>query len=120
MSLWFFLLLLSAACAGVRAARAAGIPVFGITSGQEPAVLWEAGCCMLMQDFQPLVALAEQHCSTAAAAGSNGNGSGAGAGVQQASGQQQRQQQSMGEQLIGGKAATAPVGIQIVADSRQQ
>ena len=59
--------------AGVRAARAAGIPVFGITSGQEPAVLWEAGCCMLLQDFSDLVALAAQHCS--GSNGGNGNGS---------------------------------------------
>jgi hypothetical protein len=56
--------------AGVRAARAAGIPVFGITSGQEPAVLLEAGCCMLLQDFTELVALAAQQCKAA------GNGDG--------------------------------------------
>lgn len=59
------LLLLSLWCAGVRAAVAADIPVFGITSGQDPAVLAAAGACMLICDFHQLVHLAEQHCKAA-------------------------------------------------------
>jgi beta-phosphoglucomutase-like phosphatase (HAD superfamily) len=46
--------------AGVRAAVAAGVPCFGITSGQDPAVLIAAGCCMLIQDYYNLLKLAEQ------------------------------------------------------------
>jgi len=90
-------------CAGVRAARAAGIPVFGITSGQEPAVLWEAGCCMLVKDFTELVALAGQHCQAAAAVAGNGGGV-----VQQ-------QEQLQGKDRA---AATQPQ-FHITADSRQ-
>lgn len=46
---------------------AAGVPVFGITSGQEPAVLAAAGVCMLISDFQQLLQLAQQHYEAAAA-----------------------------------------------------
>lgn len=46
--------------AGIRAAVEAGVPVFGITSGQEPAVLAAAGACALISDFHQLVQLAEQ------------------------------------------------------------
>ena len=99
-------------CVGVRAARAAGIPVFGITSGQDPAVLLEAGCCMLIQDFTQLVALAQQHCQAAAAgtdAAANGNGNGW---------EQQQQQQPL---TAAGKlnASGSQHAIHIIADSRQ-
>eukprot|EP00775_Hariotina_reticulata_P003528 gene3528-3797_t len=50
---------------GVRAACAAGIPVCGITSGQAESVLWEAGCCMLIEDFAQLLQLAMQQCKAA-------------------------------------------------------
>eukprot|EP00878_Enallax_costatus_P004882 GHUV01005136.1.p1 GENE.GHUV01005136.1~~GHUV01005136.1.p1 ORF type:complete len:298 (+),score=84.81 GHUV01005136.1:130-1023(+) len=53
---------------GVRAAVAAGVPVFGITSGQEPAVLAAAGVCMLISDFHQLLQLAQQHCEAETAA----------------------------------------------------
>lgn len=64
-------------------------------------MLWEAGCCMLLQDFTQLVTLAEQHCPAAGDGGSD---------------QQQQQQQ-------GGKAEAAAVNaarqVQITADTRQ-
>lgn len=76
---------------GVRAAVAAGVPVFGITSGQEPAVLAAAGVCMLIDDFHQLVQLAQEQCkstdSAAAAAAQAGGGKAAGAGDQLAAGQ---------------------------------
>lgn len=78
--------------------------MFGITSGQEPAVLWEAGCCMLLQDFTQLVALAEQHCAAA------GNGSSERQG-------QQKQQQQGGK--AGASAQNAALQVQITADTRQ-
>lgn len=55
--------------AGVRAAVAAGLPCFGITSGQAESVLYDAGCCLVMDDFHALVELAQSQC----AAGSNGS-----------------------------------------------
>lgn len=57
---------------------AAGIPTVGILSGQEAAVLLEAGASALVHDFHALVAVAHRDCL--------------GAGGQQQEGQQQRGQ----------------------------
>lgn len=89
---------------GVRAAVAAGLPTFGITSGQAPEVLLEAGACKLIADFDELLALAQQQCVAAAAAGSNGNGNGNGNGAPPAS----------------AKAPCAAGVVSITADARTQ
>lgn len=68
-------------------------------------MLWEAGCCMLLQDFTQLTAMAEQHCQAAAAAEVQASGNGNGTA------QQQQQQPLKGE-------ATQRPAIHITAESQ--
>lgn len=66
-------------------------------------MLLEAGCCMLINDFTELVALAGQHCQAAAAVAGNGGGV-----VQQ-------QEQPQGKD----RAAATQQQFHITVDSRQ-
>lgn len=61
--------------AGLRSAVAAGVPAVGITTGQQPSVLAEAGACVLVDNFFDLLAIAKEDDRRAAGNGGGSDGS---------------------------------------------